>query len=100
MLYIYSSIIGDDMKITNEDRKLFKEIYTKYKLKEGILSRIFLRVLKSNIKNDKGIQSAIKDADESLQKAQKKIEDRFNGDKEQVKQAIPDNVRKYLGFDY
>ncbi len=100
MLYIYSSIIGEDMKITNEDRKLFKETYTKYKLKEGILSRIFLRILQSNIKNDKGIQSAIKDADASLQKAQKKIEDRFNGDKEQVKQAIPDNVRKYLGFDY
>lgn len=88
------------MKITNEDKKLFKETYSKYKLKEGILSRLFVRILQQNIKNDKGIQSAIKDADASLQKAQKKIEDRFGGDKEQVKQAIPDNVRKYLGFDY
>lgn len=88
------------MKITNEDKKLFKETYSKYKLKEGILSRLFVRILQQNIKNDKGIQSAIKDADTSLQKAQKKIEDRFGGDKEQVKQAIPDNVRKYLGFDY
>lgn len=88
------------MKITNEDKKLFKETYSKYKLKEGILSRLFVRILQQNIKNDKGIQSAIKDADTSLQKAQKKIEDRFGGDKEHVKQAIPDNVRKYLGFDY
>lgn len=100
MLYIYSSIIGEQMKITNEDKKLFKETYSKYKLKEGILSRLFVRILQKNIKNDKEIQSAIKDADASLQTAQKKIEDRFNGDKEQVKQAIPDNVRKYLGFDY
>lgn len=88
------------MKITNEDKKLFKETYSKYKLKEGILSRLFVRILQKNIKNDKGIQSAIKDADASLQTAQRKIEDRFGGDKEQVKQAIPVNVRKYLGFDY
>jgi hypothetical protein len=88
------------MKITNEDRKLFKETYTKYKLKEGMLSRLFLRVLAKNIKNDSTIQNAIKDADSSLEQAQKTIEKRFNGDKEKVKQAIPDNVRKYLGFDY
>lgn len=88
------------MKITKEDNKLFKETYSKYKLKEGILSRLFLRVLSKNIKNDKDVQKAIKDADDSLQNAQKSIENRFNGDKEKVKQAIPDNVRKYLGFDY
>ncbi|MEY4457035.1 MAG: hypothetical protein RLY15_1299 [Bacteroidota bacterium] len=88
------------MKITNEDKKLFKETYSKYKLKEGILSRLFLRALTKNIKNDSNIQKAIKDADDSLQNAQKTIEKRFDGDKEKVKQAIPDNVRKYLGFDY
>jgi hypothetical protein len=88
------------MKITNEDRKLFKEIYSKYKLKEGILSRLFVRALQKNIKNDKGIQNAIKDADTSLERAQKTIEDRFDGDIEQVKKAIPDTVRKYLGFNY
>lgn len=88
------------MKITNEDKKLFKEVYSKYQLKEGILSRIFLHVLSKKIKNDKNIQNAIKSADDSLKNAQKSIENRFDGDKEQVKQAIPDNVRKYLGFDY
>jgi uncharacterized membrane-anchored protein YhcB (DUF1043 family) len=88
------------MKLTKEDRQLFKETYTKYKLKEGILSSLFLRIVGKNIKNDKDIQSAIKDADESLTKAQKTIETRFDGDKEAVKKAIPDNVRKYLGFDY
>jgi serine protease Do len=31
---------------------------------------------------------------------QKVIEDRFDGDTEEVKKAIPDTVRKYLGFDY
>ena len=88
------------MKITNEDRKLFKETYKKYKLKEGILSRLFVRALQKNIKNDKGIQDAIKNADASLERAQKTIEDRFDGDIEQVKKAIPDTVRKYLGFNY
>jgi hypothetical protein len=88
------------MKITNEDRELFKETYLKYKLKEGILSRLFVRALQKNIKNDKGIQDAIKDADASLERAQKTIEDRFDGDTDQVKKAIPDSVRKYLGFNY
>lgn len=100
MHYIYSSIIGEQMKITNEDKKLFNETYSKYKLKEGILSSLFLRILGKNVKNDKTIQQAIKDADNSLQNVQKTIEKRFDGDKEKVKQAIPDNVRKYLGFDY
>ena len=88
------------MKLTKEDRQLFKETYSKYRLKEGILSSLFLRIVSKNIKNDKGIQSAIKDADESLRTAQKTIETRFDGDKDAVKKAIPDNVRKYLGFDY
>lgn len=88
------------MKLTKEDRQLFKETYSKYKLKEGILSSLFLRIVGKNIKNDKGIQSAIKDADESLAKAQKTIENRFDGDKDAVKKAIPQSVRKYLGFDY
>jgi len=44
------------MKITNEDKKLFKETYSKYKLMEGILSRLFLRALTKNIKNDSNIQ--------------------------------------------
>jgi len=88
------------MKITNEDRKLFKEVYSKHKLKEGIVSRIFLSILNRNLKNDKTIQNAIKDADESVENARKTIESRFNGDKEEVKKAIPQSVRKYLGFDY
>jgi hypothetical protein len=100
MLYIYSSIIGEQMKITNEDRKLFKETYAKYKLKEGFIGKLFLSVLGRTLKNDKNIAKAIKDADESVENARKSIEDRFDGDKEQVKKAIPQSVRKYLGFDY
>ncbi|MEY4278257.1 MAG: hypothetical protein RL377_261, partial [Bacteroidota bacterium] len=41
-----------------------------------------------------------KDADLSLEKTKKSIESRFDGDKEAVKDAIPKDVRKYLGFDY
>ena len=100
MLYIYSSIIGEQMKITKEDKKLFKEVYSKYQLKEGILSRLFLSILGRTLRNDKTIATAIKDADDAIENAKSSIESRFNGDKEEVKKAIPQSVRKYLGFDY
>ena len=88
------------MKFTNEDKKLFKETYSKYKLKEGFMDRLFLSVLGKTLKNDKNISKAIKDADEAIETAKDSIERRFDGDKEQVKKAIPQSVRKYLGFDY
>ncbi len=88
------------MKLTKEDRKLFKETYSKYKLKEGFISNLFLSILSRNLKSDKNIAKAIKDADESIENARETIEKRFDGDKEAVKKAIPQSVRKYLGFDY
>jgi len=88
------------MKLTKEDRQLFKETYSKYKLKEGFISNLFLSILSRNLKSDKNIAKAIKDADESIENARETIEKRFDGDKEAVKKAIPQSVRKYLGFDY
>jgi len=88
------------MKLTKEDRQLFKEIYTKHKLKEGFISNLFLSILSRNLKSDKNIAKAIKDADESIETARETIEKRFDGDKDAVKKAIPQSVRKYLGFDY
>ena len=88
------------MKLTKEDRKLFKETYSKYKLKEGFISNLFLSILSRNLKSDKNIAKAIKDADESIENARETIEKRFDGNKEAVKKAIPQSVRKYLGFDY
>ena len=41
------------MKLTKEDRKLFKETYSKYKLKEGFISNLFLSILSRNLKSDK-----------------------------------------------
>lgn len=88
------------MKITNEDRKLFKETHSKYGIKEGFMSNLFLTILGRTLRNDKTIAKAIKDADEAIENAKDSIESRFGGDKEQVKKAIPQSVRKYLGFDY
>ena len=88
------------MKLTKEDRQLFKETYSKYRLKEGFISNLFLSILSRNLKSDKNIAKAIKDADESIENARETIEKRFDGDKEAVKKAIPQSVRKYLGFDY
>ena len=70
------------------------------KLKEGFISNLFLSILSRNLKSDKNIAKAIKDADESIETARETIEKRFGGDKEAVKKAIPQSVRKYLGFDY
>ena len=67
---------------------------------KSIISNLFLSILRYNIKNDKNIAKLIKDADESTENARETIEKRFNGDKEAVKKAIPQSVRKYLGFDY
>ena len=51
MLYIYNSIIGEYMKITENSRKLFKEIQKKHNLAEdGLLSMIFKRRLKKKIR--------------------------------------------------
>lgn len=88
------------MKLTKEDRQLFKETYSKYRLKEGFIGNLFLSILNRNLKSDKNIAKAIKDADESIENARETIEKRFDGDKEAVKKAIPQSVRKYLGFDY
>lgn len=95
------SVSENIMKITEQDRRIFSEVKSKYGLtKESLLTKLFSRSLRKSLQNDKDIQTAIKNADKSLETAQKKIEDRFDGDKEKVKKAIPDNVRKYLGFDY
>ncbi len=46
------------------------------------------------------INDSKKLAESQLENAKDSIESRFGGDKEQVKKAIPQSVRKYLGFDY
>jgi len=88
------------MKITKEEKKLFTEAHSKWVNEGSFLGKLFARAVKKGIEKDKSIQNAISSADKSLEKAQKQIEARFNGDKEAVKKAIPLNVRKYLGFDY
>jgi hypothetical protein len=67
---------------------------------KSIISNLFLSILRRNIKNDKNLANAIKDADDSLVETRKNIEDRLGDDKEKIKRAIPQSVREYLGFDY
>lgn len=88
------------MKLTKEEKTLFTETHSKWVNESNFLGRLFARAVKKGIDKDKSIQNAVANADKSLSKAQKQIEDRFNGDKEEVKKAIPLKVRKYLGFDY
>jgi serine protease inhibitor len=88
------------MKITNEDKKLLKEAHSRWLNENYFLGRLFLKKVASAIRNDAGIQNAIDTADKELKKTRDKIEKLSNDDKEKVKNAIPADVRKYLGFDY
>jgi len=88
------------MKVTNEDKKLFKESYTKWVQKESILGKLFLRGVTSSLKNNKDIQSSIKSADKAIENAKQKIEKQANGDRELIKKSLSPEIRKALGFDY
>jgi len=88
------------MKISKKESVLFKETHSKWLNESNFLAKLFAMRVKSAVENDKDIQQAVKDADLSLEKTKKSIESRFDGDKEAVKDAIPKDVRKYLGFDY
>ncbi len=88
------------MKITKKEANLFKESHNKWLNESSFLARLFLKQVTSGIKDDKGLQKSIEDADKDLEKTRNKIEKIASGDKEKVKAAIPPNVRKYLGFDY
>jgi hypothetical protein len=88
------------MKLTKKEAKLFKESHNRWLNESNFLARLFLKQVTSSIKNDKDLQKSIEDADKDLENTRNKIEKIASGDKEKVKNAIPPNVRKYLGFDY
>lgn len=88
------------MKLSKDEAQLFKESHSKWLKESSFLAKLFLRNVLSNIKNDTDLQKTIANADKELEKSRKKIEKIASGDREKVKQAIPADVRKYLGFDY
>lgn len=88
------------MKLTKKEAKLFKESHSKWLSENYFLGRLFLKKVVKSIKNDPEIKNAIAKADKELEITRDKIEKLSNGDKEKVKNAIPLDVRKYLGFDY
>jgi len=81
------------MKITEQDKNLFNEFKSKHNLKEGgLVNLIFKKVLQRNLKKDKGLQSAIKDADRYLDKTKKWIKDQ-----ERQGKKVPDYLKKMVG---
>lgn len=89
------------MKLTEQDKNLFKETHSKWVNEAGWLGKLFLKRASKNLKNDKSIQSAISDADKFTEKSKNKISNLFNGNKEEIKKALPDrDLRKSLGFDF
>lgn len=64
------------------------------------IAKLYALVLKSTIENDKDLKDIAYNADIKSEITRKKIMNSCDGDKEKVKKAIPEEVRKYLGFDF
>lgn len=88
------------MKLTNEDKKLFKKTHDKWLSENKFLAKLFTRAVEKGISKNPNIKSAITKADSAIDNARAQIEKNLNGDKEAIKKAIPPSVRKYLGFEY
>ncbi len=85
------------IKVTNEDRKLFKEVLQKHGiLKERssllmtLLGKIMGYQIKKAIDNDKDLQKAIKDTDADLAKARDIIDGLIDKGLQ-----VPDYLKKY-----
>lgn len=88
------------MKLTKEEKILFKETHNKWVQKESILGKLFLKGVSTSLRNNKDIKASIAAADNAIEKAKLKIEKEAGGDKELVKKSLSPAVRKALGFDY
>jgi hypothetical protein len=80
------------MKITEQDKLEFKKLQKKHNIKEGLLNKIFVHLLKKGIKNNKSLQSTIKNADKELANARKWVKDT---ERKGIK--IDPAIKKYLG---
>jgi Mn-dependent DtxR family transcriptional regulator len=83
------------IKVTNEDRQLFREVVKKHGIvKESLLMTLFAKVLghqiEKAVKNDKELQAAIKDADSELDKARVIIDDLID-----MGITVPPYMKKY-----
>jgi hypothetical protein len=68
------------LKITNEDRQLFKEVVKKHGIvKESLIMSLLGKVLgyqiEKALKNNKDLQNAIKNADADMDKARNIVDD-------------------------
>jgi|TARA_B110000977_G_scaffold188399_1_gene256591 hypothetical protein len=63
------------MKITTEHKILFKEVCSRHNLKEGFISTLFKKRLKSSLLKDKSLQKALADADKELDGLKKHVKD-------------------------
>ena len=94
------SVTENTMNITEQDRQLFSEMVKKYNLKkEGFLSNLFVKRLSKAVKNDRDIKSSIMKADKELETSRQRILQKL-GSEEKVKEVLPLQVRKSLGFDF
>lgn len=79
------------MKLTEENKILFREIQSKHNIKEGILSMIFKKKLKDALMNNKELQNALIDADKSLERLKKNVDAL-----EKKGYVIPAELKRYI----
>ena len=78
------------MKITEQDKSLFREIQSKHNFKEGFISTFFKKRLKKALLKDKELQQALRDGDKELEDLKKHIKDM-----ERQGMKIPAFLKKY-----
>lgn len=86
------------MKVTKKERDLILQTHKKYVNESNFVGKLFKYLLSKKIAKDPNIKNAIKDAEDNLERIRKNVEKKAS--KEDIKDAIPANVRKYLGFKY
>ena len=80
------------MKVTEENSNLFENIREKHNLtKEGFLTMFFKNRLKKKLDNDVELQTALKDADKSLERLKKNVDAL-----EKKGYVIPAELKRYI----
>ena len=88
------------MKLNKEEVKLFKESHDKWLSEGSVFAKLFAKYVSKSLEKNPDLKNVIAKADKDLEQSRNKIEKIAGGNKAKVKDALPKNVRKALGFDY
>jgi hypothetical protein len=61
------------MKITKEEKQSLKEVLTKHSIKEGIVAKLFSKILTKSLKSNPNFMAAVLDADITMGNTRKEL---------------------------